>query len=189
MKVASTSPDTGQQGGAMLAWRQTPMRCRGRRRGLSHLLNLMNFVSTPVRAAVLGLLAPVSLCVSISAAAQTATLKETVVTASRVEQPLADVVADVSIIDRADIERLGVGTVTEILSRVPGIQIVDRADTSRVFIRGADSRMTALYIDGVRVDTQDGAVRLGGGAPWELVPLSQIERIEVLRGPASAVVA
>jgi vitamin B12 transporter len=93
------------------------------------------------------------------------------------------VVADVSIIERADIERLGVGTVTELLSRVPGIQTIDGADTSRVYIRGADSRMTALYIDGVRVDTQDGAVRLGGGAPWELVPLSQIERIEVLRGP------
>jgi vitamin B12 transporter len=47
--------------------------------------------------------------------------------------------------------------------------------------------MTALYIDGVRVETQDGASIGGGGAPWEMIPASQIERIEVLRGPASAV--
>ena len=119
--------------------------------------------------------------------AQSASLPETVVTATRVVQPLTDVVADVSIIDRAEIERMGENSVTQILARLPGLQSIGFGDAGRVFIRGADSRMTALYVDGIRVDSQDGAQLLGGGAPWDLVPVSQIERIEVLRGPASAV--
>jgi vitamin B12 transporter len=114
-------------------------------------------------------------------------LKEVVVTANRVEQPITEVVADVSIIEREQIERLGATSVPQLLARLPGVQTIGLADASRIFLRGADSRMTALYVDGVRVDSQDGANLLGGGVPWELVPVSQIERIEVLRGPASAV--
>lgn len=138
---------------------------------------------------------PVRLCVSflavmaafpVLAQSQVATLKDVVVTASRVQQPVTDVVADISIIDRAEIDRLGVTSVVQLLARLPGLQTIASSDSNSVYIRGADARMTALYVDGVRVDSQDG-LRLGGGAPWELVPLNQIDRIEVLRGPASAV--
>ncbi|MES2876898.1 MAG: TonB-dependent receptor [Pseudomonadota bacterium] len=132
---------------------------------------------------------PLALVSAFASFAQTPTpsLGETVVTASRIEQPVTDVVADVSIMDRAQIERMGATTVPQLLSRLPGLQAISFGDASRVYIRGADSRMTALYVDGVRVDSQDGASLLGGGVPWELVPVSQIDRIEVLRGPASAV--
>jgi len=114
------------------------------------------------------------------------TLKEVVVTASRVAQPVTDVVADVSIIDRSDIDNSGVTTLPQLLARLPGVQSVASGESVSVYLRGAEARMTALYIDGVRVDSQDG-LRLGGGVPWELMALSQIDRIEVLRGPASAV--
>ncbi len=116
----------------------------------------------------------------------TTTLRDVVVTASRVQQPLSDVVADVSIIDRDQIQRLGANSAPQLLARLPGVQAVSFGDKARVYIRGADSRMTALYVDGVRIDSQDG-LSLGGGVPWDLVPTSEIERIEVLRGPASAV--
>jgi vitamin B12 transporter len=116
-----------------------------------------------------------------------ADLQETVVTATRVQQPITDVVADVSIIDREQIDRLGATSVTQLLATLPGLQALSFGDSSRIYIRGAESRMTALYVDGVRVDSQDGVSALGGGVPWDLVPVSQIERIEVLRGPASAV--
>jgi vitamin B12 transporter len=114
-----------------------------------------------------------------------ATLRETVVTATRVEQPLADLVSDVSIVDSATIERSGATGVAEVLSRLPGIEIVRNgsiANASSVFIRGAESRFTAVYVDGVRVDSQST-----GGVAWEAIPLAQIDRIEVLRGPAAAV--
>ena len=119
--------------------------------------------------------------------AQTPTaLNSVVITASRQPQSVAEVLADISAIERAEIDALGATTVAQLLARLPGLQTISSGDSARVYVRGADSRMTALYIDGVRVDSQDG-LRLGGGAPWELVPASQIERIEVLRGPASAI--
>lgn len=113
------------------------------------------------------------------------TLAETVVTATRVEQPLADLVGDVSIVDRATIERSGATGVADILARLPGIEMVRNGgvgSTTSVYIRGAESRFTAVYIDGVRIDSQST-----GGATWQSIPLSQIDRIEVLRGPAAAV--
>ncbi|MFZ4481456.1 MAG: TonB-dependent receptor domain-containing protein [Rhodoferax sp.] len=125
--------------------------------------------------------------VCLPAAAQgSALLKNVFVTATRVEQGVSDVLADVSVIDRAQIDASGASSVTQLLGRLPGLQAISFGDASRVYVRGADSRMTALYVDGVRVDSQDGLL-LGGGVRWEMLPLSQIERIEVLRGPASAV--
>jgi vitamin B12 transporter len=142
----------------------------------------------PVRLAA-SALAALSFVASFSALAQgqsTTTLKEVVVTASRVAQPVTDVVADVSIIDRAQIERSGAKSVVELLALLPGLQTITHGDSDRIFIRGAEARMTALYVDGVRVDSQDGLM-LGGGVPWSLVPVAQIDRVEVLRGAASAV--
>lgn len=71
------------------------------------------------------------------------------------------------------------------LARQPGIEIARNGgigNATSVYLRGAESRFTAVYIDGVRVDSQST-----GGAQWEQIPLAQIERIEVLRGPAAAV--
>lgn len=113
-------------------------------------------------------------------------LRETVVTATRVEQPLSDLVADVSIVDRETIESSGATGVADVLARLPGIEISRTGgigNATNVFLRGTNSQHTAVYIDGVRVDTQT----VSGGAPWEAIPLSQIDRIEVLRGPAAAI--
>ncbi|WP_423935829.1 TonB-dependent receptor domain-containing protein [Comamonas sp. 23] len=112
-------------------------------------------------------------------------LQEMVVTANRIEQPLSDLVADMSIIDAQTIERQGPGSVADVLARVPGIQISRNGGpgtTTSVFMRGADSRFTAVYVDGVRMDSQST-----GGASWQSIPLALIDRIEVLRGPAAAV--
>ncbi len=112
-------------------------------------------------------------------------LAETVVTATRYEQPLSDLVADVSIVDRETIENSGAVGVVDVLARLPGVEITRNGgigNSASVLLRGAESRFTAVYIDGVRVDSQST-----GGAVWEQIPLSQIDRIEVLRGPAAAV--
>jgi vitamin B12 transporter len=135
-------------------------------------------------------LAVLSLAVlaTFSSHAQTAlteNLPETVVTAVRVQQPLTDVVADVTIIDRAVIDRSGAAGLSDLLARVPGISFARNggpASTTSVYVRGAESRFTAVYVDGVRVDSQST-----GGATWNAIPLSQVDRIEVVRGPAAAV--
>ena len=112
-------------------------------------------------------------------------LGETVVTATRVAQPLSDLLADVTLVDRARIERSGATGLSDLLARLPGIEFNRNGGpgaATSVFLRGAETRFTAVYIDGVRVDSQ-----ATGGAAWEAMPLAQIDRIEVLRGPAAAV--
>lgn len=121
----------------------------------------------------------------LAQAATESSLREMVVTATRVEQPLSDLVADVSIIDSETIRKSGAVGVVDVLARVPGIEISRNGgpgSSSSVYVRGGESRFTAVYLDGVRLDSQSV-----GGAMWEQIPLSQIDRIEVLRGPAAAV--
>jgi vitamin B12 transporter len=112
-------------------------------------------------------------------------LRETVVTATRVAQPLLDVVADVTVLDRAAIERSGAVGLADVLARLPGVELARNggpASVTGVFVRGADPRFTAVFIDGVRVDSQST-----GGVTWNVLPLAQIDRIELVRGPAAAV--
>jgi vitamin B12 transporter len=113
-------------------------------------------------------------------------LRETFVTASRIAQPIGDVVADVTIVDREVIERAGPVGLADVLARVPGIEIARNGgigNTTSVFTRGSESRHTVVLIDGVRVDSQSTS----GGVNWQAIPLAQIERIEIVRGPTSAV--
>jgi len=109
-----------------------------------------------------------------------AALQQVVVTASRFARPVADVLADVTVIDRQQIEESGVSSVLQILELQPGLQVGD----GKVYVRGGEARMTGLFVDGVRVGGQDGN-QVGGGVNWELVALGDIERIEIVRGPAS----
>lgn len=108
-----------------------------------------------------------------------------VVTANRVAQPLTDVLADFTLIDREQIEHSGAVNVVDLLARQPGLEMMRNGGpgtSSSIYIRGADTRFTAVYVDGVRIDSQST-----GGAPWEAIALGQVERIEIVRGPAAAV--
>ena len=113
---------------------------------------------------------------------QVVSLPEVVVTATRVATPLEDVVRDVMVLGREEIEASGAASLVELLAGLPGVQGVG---DSRLYIRGAEARMTAVYVDGVRVDRQD-ALTAGGGAPWQVLPLHNVQRVEVLRGAASS---
>jgi vitamin B12 transporter len=108
-----------------------------------------------------------------------------VVTATRTPQPLADLVADVTVIGPEEIARSGAQSLTELLQRQPGVEITQNggpASTSGVFLRGANRGQTLVLIDGVRLGSSTV-----GATSLEAIPLDLIERIEVLRGPASAV--
>lgn len=121
-----------------------------------------------------------------AASAHAANLDDVVVSATRSEQRLADVVADITVVDSEAIERSGQNSVAELLSRQPGVQITSNggpATTTNVFVRGASNQYTAVYLDGVRLDSQVTS----GGVTWQSIPLAMIERIEILRGPAAAV--
>lgn len=129
-------------------------------------------------------LLPLGCSVVLSAWAQQ-NLPEVVVSATRSEQPITDVLADVTLVDRAEIDHLGAASVADVLERLPGITVNRNggpASTTNVYLRGAEGRFTAVFIDGVRIDSQST-----GGASWNAIPLSQVDRIEVLRGPAAAI--
>lgn len=132
---------------------------------------------------------PVSLAVvclaGLVAPAAAAALDEVVVSATRSEQRLSEVLADVTVLDVDALERSGALALEDVMAKVPGIQITRTggpgSDTN-LFLRGAHKQHTAVYVDGIRIDAQNGS----GGAPWETLPLESIERIEVLRGAAGA---
>jgi vitamin B12 transporter len=151
------------------------------------LIFMKNGIYT-VRAAACSLaLLSTSFCVfsQTSTEKPNASLPDVVVSATRIAQPLAQAIADVTVIDRAEIERSGSAALGDVLARLPGFEISRNggpASTTGVFLRGAETRFTAVYIDGVRIDSQST-----GGAAWQAIPLSQIDRIEVVRGAAGAV--
>ena len=111
-------------------------------------------------------------------------LKEVVVTASRIDTRTDDLVSDVVVLDRAAIEASSGRTLTEVLARNAGIQLTaagGAGSLSGVFIRGTETRHTILLIDGVRYGTATA------GLPnFDTLPLDMVERIEVLKGPGSA---
>lgn len=140
----------------------------------------MSFRSAPVRLAAL----PMACAIAFPVLAQSS-LPTVVVSATRSELPITDVVADVTLVDRGAIDRLGAASVSDVLERLPGMTVNRNggpASTTGVYVRGAEGRFTAVFVDGVRIDSQST-----GGATWNAIPLSQVDHIEVLRGPAAAV--
>ena len=132
------------------------------------------------------LLSPVSLILAtVPVWAQTPPqLPGSVVTASRTDQRADELVSDVVVINRAEIEKSTGRTLPEILARAPGVQFSANGGlgkNSSVNIRGAEARHTVLLIDGVRFGSATT-----GSPNWDTIPVDMIERIEILKGPASS---
>lgn len=130
------------------------------------------------------LLAVSLLALAASAHAQNK-LDTVVTTATRTPQRLSEVLTDLTVITRADIERQTSASLADLLRNNGCAEMVRNggsAANTQMYLRGADSRHTLVLVDGMRLDSQSS-----GGASWQGIPLSQIERVEVLKGPASAI--
>src|SRR5712671_3178078 len=111
-----------------------------------------------------------------------------VVSASRKEQRAADVPAAVFVLTRDDIRRSGMTSIPELLRLVPGVEVAQlNSNKWAVSVRGFD----ALYANKllVLVDGRSIYNHLFSGVFWDTVdvPLDDIERIEVVRGPGGSV--
>jgi vitamin B12 transporter len=119
------------------------------------------------------------------AAQEASTLDPIVVTASRIEQPVHQVLGDITVIGRDTLERAGQGSLTETLVRtVPGLQYIDNGgpqSKTSLFIRGAESGHTLVLIDGIRVNNAEV-----GTAFLESFSPDMFDRVEVLRGASSS---
>ena len=106
------------------------------------------------------------------------------VTATRLPIPKNNVIADTTIISEEEINRAGSSSLPELLQRQPGIEISNAGGMGKVTtigIRGTSSTHSVILIDGMRVNAATS-----GFTAIEHIPLSQIEKIEILRGPASS---
>ena len=111
-------------------------------------------------------------------------LDSVVVTATRQATRSNELTSDVSVITRAEIDQAGESTLAQLLARQPGIQYVANGGAgtnSGVFIRGASTNQSIVLIDGQRIGSATT-----GSAALSRIPLDQIERVEILRGPASS---
>lgn len=107
------------------------------------------------------------------------------VTATRQATRHSELLSDASVITREEIARAApLQTLGELLTREGGVETVSTGapgGVSNIFIRGANGGHTLLLIDGQRI----GSATLGEPS-IQRIPLAQIERVEILRGPASA---
>ncbi|TYP61671.1 TonB-dependent vitamin B12 receptor [Stutzerimonas stutzeri] len=110
-------------------------------------------------------------------------LNEQVVTATRTEQVLSPI-ASTSVITREQIVRSQVQSVPELLRGLAGVNVASnggRGKTSSVYLRGTSSQHLLVLVDGVKIGSATS-----GGASLENIPVEQIERIELVRGPRSS---
>jgi len=106
------------------------------------------------------------------------------VTATRTLIPKKNVIADITLISEEEIKLAGYSSLPELLQRQPGIEISNNGGQGKVstlFLRGASSTHSVILLDGIRIDSATA-----GLTAIENIPLSQIEKIEIVRGPASS---
>ena len=111
-------------------------------------------------------------------------LPETVVTASRMAQRAQDALPDVTLITRSDIERAQAKDVPSLLQNLAGLEVSQSGGMGGVatlFMRGAESRHALVLVDGLPMNNLNFNL-----AALEHLPLSGIERIEVVRGNVSS---
>jgi len=124
------------------------------------------------------------LLLAVSPVLSAAELEPVVVTATRTAQTVDETLASVSIVTREDIERQQARSVPDVLQGLAGINISNNGGAGKstsLFMRGTESDHVLVLIDGVKV----GSATLGSAA-LQALPIEQIERIEVVRGPRSS---
>ncbi|WP_114240172.1 TonB-dependent vitamin B12 receptor [Dyella sp. C9] len=115
---------------------------------------------------------------------QPQSLSTVVVTATRTAITTDEALSSVTVITRADIDRLQPTSVRDLLVGLPGVSFAQSGglgQQSSLFLRGTNSDHVLVLIDGVRM----GSVTTGAAA-LEQIPVDQIERIEIVRGPRSS---
>ncbi len=111
-------------------------------------------------------------------------MEEIVVTATRTEKTIKDLSATVSVIAREDIEASNANSCTDLLNTLPGLFVQKTGSFGRadVDIRGIGGGGTAIM---VLVDGRPVKMGLFGCTITHSLPLDNVERIEVIRGPLS----
>jgi len=111
-------------------------------------------------------------------------LPDIVVTATRTAQSADAALASVSVINRQDMERLQAQSLTDVLRGVAGLTISNNGGAGKatsVFLRGSNADHVLVLVDGIKIGSATT-----GTASFQDIPVAQIERIEIVRGPRAS---
>ena len=134
------------------------------------------FASSPARLVVSD--TELELRLAVSAVRETLT-----VTASQVDTPLSLLGDSVTVLSREELDARQITTLGDALRLVPGFAVARNGGpgtVTSVFPRGGESDYTLVLVDGVRMNS------FGGGLDFSQVPIDAAERVEIVRGPQSA---
>ena len=110
--------------------------------------------------------------------------QQVVITAARVEQKLPDALPSTTVITQADIQAANATDVPGLLRELTSLDVAQTGpagSAASVFIRGTASNRVLVLIDGAPLSRADF-----GSAPWELVPIGDIDHVEIVRGNLSS---
>ena len=141
----------------------------------------MQFVFRPLALAAL----PAVLLALPARSADDAPLETVVVTASRIPQPIDRVGSSVTVVDREQIDQRQSVFATDLLQDVPGVAVSRAGGTgsqTQVRVRGAEANQVLVLIDGIRANDPGGNDEFA----FESLTTWDVDRIEVVRGPQSA---
>ena len=111
-------------------------------------------------------------------------LPNMVVTATRTEVAKNQLSAATTVYTRKDIERLQVQTLPDLLKGTSGIDMTQQGGYGKiasVFMRGTNPDQLLVLIDGIKAGSATT-----GTTPFEFIPIDQIERVEIIKGPQSS---
>ncbi|WP_447969248.1 TonB-dependent receptor plug domain-containing protein [Nitrospira sp. M1] len=114
-------------------------------------------------------------------------LDPVIVSASALPTPITRTPASVTVISRSDIAHQQAHRFSEILQQVPGLHVDEmggRGGINSIYIRGGDPNFTLIMLDGVPIN--DPTNQRGGSVDLSTLTPERIEKVEIIRGPLSA---
>ena len=112
------------------------------------------------------------------------TLDPIIVTGTANPTRLSHSTQSLTVIEREQYAPLHPNRLSSVLQQVPGLHIDEmggRAGISSLYLRGADPNFTLIMLDGIPLN--DATNQRGGSADLSTIPIDQIERVEIIRGP------
>jgi vitamin B12 transporter len=125
-------------------------------------------------------------CAALPAFAEPVELEPVVVTATRTARPSSEVISSVTVITAEEIALSGARNLTDVLRGSVGLHITDSGtpgSKASVSIRGSEAGQVLVLLDGIRLNSAQMGMFDLGNLP---IAVEDIERVEILRGPASA---
>ena len=108
-------------------------------------------------------------------------LDEVIVTATRILTPQSQVSSSTEVITREDIQKKNAQTLGDIIGSYAGVSVARESNRKSLSMRGVDAKYSLLLIDGMHMPSEPDK-----NYELDRIPLGNVERIEIVRGPSSA---